>query len=315
MKRAAHFALLALAVVLLGAAILWNPVAEPLLVRFPTDLDQTIRYEGTFEVAADPATLTPLPEPLTLPLKVFRRIHVVDSSFRTVVVREDITMKVGDMPAATDLVSHEFDRRTMRHVDGPDSWAFERSHAPPRRDTYRINFPLNTENGRTYRMWSNETDTQALLSGGTPGRVRGIDVLRFEGGVDDKAHPAYTRALVEKGFAPGKDYEYWCNDNVAVEPRTGSIVAARSVESVRVRNADGSAQTVYTARFAQTPSSVTEVADEVKSQLRTLRIVQVWAPLVLLGAGLSLLVVGGLLGRGRRGTARRPATRPVPVHA
>jgi hypothetical protein len=315
MKHAVRISLLFSAVLLLGAAIAWQPFVEPLIVRFPTDVDTTIRYEGTFVVAADPATLAPLPAPMTLPLKVDRRIHVVESSFRTVVVREDITMHVGDLPASTDRISHEMDRRTMRLVDGPDSWAYDPSHVVPRRGTYRISFPLNTTTGRDYRFWANETDTVSVVDGGgKPGTVERLDVLWYRGGTDAKANSAYVAALVEKGFKAGANYEYMADDTIAVEPRTGTLIDTRSTEAVRVRNADGTAQQVFTARFAQTPASVAEVADEVRSQLRTLSLVQTWAPLTALALGGVLLVVAGVLGRGARGVVvRRPRPRPVPV--
>ena len=36
----------------------------PVLVRFPVDLDQTTRYEGTFALYVDQATGAPLPAPV-----------------------------------------------------------------------------------------------------------------------------------------------------------------------------------------------------------------------------------------------------------
>jgi hypothetical protein len=316
-KRFVRLGVLVPAIALLGAAIVWKPFAEPLLVRFPTDVDETIRYEGTFEVQADPATLTPLATPLTLPLKIERRIHVVDSSFKSVVVREDLTMYVGDLPAETDYVSHEFDRRTMKLIDGPNSWAFERSHAVPRQGSRRINFPLNTTTGRSYGIWANETDTVTVLGGGrVADPVDGIGVIRFHGITDAPASAAYTRALVDKGFAAGVKYQYMADDTVTVEPRTGTLVTSKSVETVRARNADGTVTPIYTARFEQTPSSVAEVVDELRPQLRMLSLVQTWIPLALLAGGMVLLLIHGVLRHHERDVVvRAPRPRAVPVRA
>ena len=51
-------------VMLMTAAALWRSFAVPALVRFPTDVDQHPRYEGTFTLFVDPATALPLEHPL-----------------------------------------------------------------------------------------------------------------------------------------------------------------------------------------------------------------------------------------------------------
>lgn len=313
MKRVLRNSLLVVSLLLLAGAIAWKPVVEPLLVRFPTDVDQTLHYTGTFDVHADPATLAPLPAPLTLPLDVERRVHIVDSSFETVVVREDITMKVGDLPPSTDRVSYEMDSRTMRLVDGADSWAYERDNLVRRQGALRISFPLGTETGSEYRIWANETASVATLDGSDAvrDRVAGLDVIRFTGGTSGAATPAFARALAEKGFLAGADYVYAAADEVAVEPRTGTMVAFESVETVRVRDAaTGYVRPVFVATFAQTPLSVAEVAREVEAQLTVLSFAEFWAPVALFTLGVPLLLAA-MRARRRQALGRR--TLPVGV--
>ena len=85
------------AIVLLVAAALWRPVAVPQLVKFPSHLDETTNYRGTFTVHADPATGQPLPDPMSLPLEIDRRVHTLPGGgAHTAVLEEAVTYRVGD---------------------------------------------------------------------------------------------------------------------------------------------------------------------------------------------------------------------------
>ena len=63
--------------VLAVAALVWMLVAVPALVKYPTDLDVSPRYAGTFTVLVDPATAAPLDQPMEVPLTVDRRIRSI----------------------------------------------------------------------------------------------------------------------------------------------------------------------------------------------------------------------------------------------
>ena len=79
----------AIGVVLLIVAALWRPVAVPQLVKFPSHLDETTRYSGTFTVYVDPATGQPLADPMILPLEIDRRVRTHPVGVAHTVVNED----------------------------------------------------------------------------------------------------------------------------------------------------------------------------------------------------------------------------------
>jgi hypothetical protein len=147
----------AVGVLLLGVATAWGPVAEPLLVRFPTDLDQTARYEGRFTLYVDQTTGLPLPEPLRLPLRIERRIVTLpdQSGADTVVLREQVAFEVAGT-AQGEVHQYVMDRRSMQNLDDPRSWSYGPSHRVDRSGTYRVNLPLGTDGDGRYLIWENE---------------------------------------------------------------------------------------------------------------------------------------------------------------
>ena len=91
---------LSVGVALVAAAVIWRSFAVPALVKFPTDVDQTPRYEGTFVLFVDPATAAPLDEPTIADLAVDRHVEALpaESGAHDVVVRETITFEVEGLP-------------------------------------------------------------------------------------------------------------------------------------------------------------------------------------------------------------------------
>jgi hypothetical protein len=164
--------LVAAGLVLVAAALLWRPVAVPLLVKFPTDLDQTTRYEGTFTLYVDQATGAPLDSPARLPLEIERRIRTVpeQSGAHTVVVQELVLFRV----AGTDqheIHQYVMDRRTMQNQDDPRSWSYAPANVVDRAGTYRVNLALGTDGDRSYPIWENEPGA-AFSMVGDPDRPR-----------------------------------------------------------------------------------------------------------------------------------------------
>ena len=62
-KRRFPRVVLPLGVGFAAMALLWTAFAVPALVKYPTDLDVTPRYEGTFTLFVDPTTAAPLATP------------------------------------------------------------------------------------------------------------------------------------------------------------------------------------------------------------------------------------------------------------
>jgi hypothetical protein len=165
-RRAVRRALVGAGAAALLAGALWRPIAVPLLVKFPTDLDQATRYDGTFSVYVDPATGAPLPSPIELPLELERRIRTVpeQSGARTVVVQELVTFRIA---GTEQRETHQYvmDRRSMENLDDPRSYAYDPANVVDRRGTHRVNLPLSTKDDGRYRIWENEPGEAFHMTG------------------------------------------------------------------------------------------------------------------------------------------------------
>lgn len=144
------------AIVLLVAAALWRPVAVPQLVKFPSQLDETTNYRGTFTIYADPATGQPFSEPMTLPLEIDRRVRTLaGSGAHTAVLEEAVTYRVAD---TTQRERHHYviDRRSMQNRDDGRGWSFSPENRVDQSGTYRVTLPLGASADGRYRIWENE---------------------------------------------------------------------------------------------------------------------------------------------------------------
>lgn len=371
MRRAVARVAVVIGVLLLVGAGLWKPVVQPALLRFPSDLDQTLHYQGTFAVFADPATGASLPAPLELPLRVDRRVRVVDSSFSTVVVRERIVQHLGTQRPVVEEHQYVMDRRTMELKGGPQSWSYRPTNQVDRSGTYRVNFPMGASADGAYPIWGNETSSSAAVQRATVGHDDGLRVLRYAVAGDDVVIPAYREHLLSQGLpdtlgldalrprlaAVGIDveaasatllpvlspedaatvarvlatpvpvvYRYAPKSTVSVEPTTGAMTNLAAVDEVAAsadpaalqplldvlskyeanpdvarlvagleRLAAAPPQTVFQARYTQTPASVADVVGMVREQRSQVRLVQGVLPVGLAALG-ALLVGLGLFG-------------------
>jgi hypothetical protein len=380
-RRTTRRVVLGVGMALLLAGVLWLPVAVPLLVKFPTDLDQATRYEGTFTVYVDPDTGATLASPIDLPLELERRIRTVpeQSGARTVVVQELVTFRIA---GTEQREAHQYvmDRRSMANRDDPRSYAYSPANVVDRGGTYRVNLPLGTKEDGEYRIWENEPG-QAFPMVGVARRVaRGdLSLVQMEEVFDDVPVADYYRdELRKQGFAlevgfeelaarlgaAGVDVEaalaalpasdaatisdartralplrfFRYNDGRAlVEPRTGAIVdllvsdegIAATIDLAPVaelrqalaRNASqpavaalaegldevdaASPSRVYHLHYSQTPESVDEITDLTRAELRKLDWAERRLPLILVGVGVVLLLVGALGSRRRTSVAQR----------
>lgn len=197
--------LVAVGASLLVAALAWRPVVVPMLVKFPTHLDQTTRYAGTFTVYVDQATGAPLAEPVRLPLEIDRRIRTRPelSGADTVVVQELVAFRV----AGTDQRErHQYvmDRRSMQNMDDPRSYSYDRHHVVDRASTYRVNLPLGVDDDRGYRIWENEPGAGFTMAG-DPSQPRvarhGLSLVALSEVFDDApVTERYREELRRQGF-------------------------------------------------------------------------------------------------------------------
>jgi hypothetical protein len=146
----------AIGVVLLIVAALWRPVAVPQLVKFPSHLDETTRYSGTFTVYVDPATGQPLADPMILPLEIDRRVRTLPGGgAHTVVLEEAVTYRVAGT-SQRERHHYVIDRRSMQNHDDERSWSFSPEHRVNQAGSYRVTLPLGARADGRYRIWENE---------------------------------------------------------------------------------------------------------------------------------------------------------------
>ena len=177
---------LTIGVALVAAAVIWRSFAVPALVKFPTDVDQTPRYEGTFVLFVDPATAAPLDEPTTADLAVNRHIEArpAESGAHDVVVRETITFEIKGLPEATQVHQYVMDRSTNINVDDERAWAYESSNVLDRADAYWIAMPTDVDVSSPVRMYKDEIGaTFSAVGGPATEEIDGLQLVGFEVGV------------------------------------------------------------------------------------------------------------------------------------
>jgi hypothetical protein len=177
-------------------------VGNPVMVRFPLNVDQTLRYTGTATVYANPTTGARLTVPLQVPLTIDRRIHVVSGGYSHAVVQETDAITYAGSTHTTKY-QYYMNRRTMQLVNGPKSYAFDQSaNVMTTAGAYRINFPLDTAN-RTYAAWAPETNSAATAKGTGASRhdpVSGDQVITFDTVLNHAVAPYYLTFLQSMGL-------------------------------------------------------------------------------------------------------------------
>src|SRR5215510_6864424 len=147
-------------------ALLWMVVGVPTVVKYPTDLDVSPRYEGSFSLLVDPMTAAPLAEPVTVPLTVDRHIEAIgdESGSSTVLVRETIHQVAGDLLDVTQTNQYVMDRSSIENVADDRAYAFDPDNVVDRSGSYRLNLPFDTSRDETYDIYKNEIgDTYELV--------------------------------------------------------------------------------------------------------------------------------------------------------
>ena len=186
---------------LAGGALLWATMAVPALVKYPTDLDITTHYEGTFTVFVDPASAAPLADPIDLPLSIDRHIRAVpeESGSSTVVVEEVIVQRAGELVDATQTNVYVMDRSTLENVADDRAYAFTPDNVVDRSGSYRLNLPFHTSQEETYAIYQNEfAGTYEMRSDTVTPTVEehGLQLSNFVAAVQDAPlSPAYQEEL------------------------------------------------------------------------------------------------------------------------
>ena len=183
--------------------LVWMVVGVPALVKYPTDLDVSPAYAGTFRAFVDMST-APLEEPMEWPLEIDRRVRTLPGGGAdTVVVEEAVTYRIAE---TTQQERHRYviDRRSMQHRDDGRSWSFSPENPIRPAGTYRVTLPLGLSADGRYRIWENEPGRSFwMVRDPARARVRqnGLSLVGLQEVWDGVPVAPYYRTEIEKqGF-------------------------------------------------------------------------------------------------------------------
>ena len=150
-------ALVVVGAALIGGSFLWQWLAIPALVRYPTDVDQTVRLDGTATLYVDPATMSPFATPHTMGLHIDRHVFAVgdQSSHDTVVVREENTIAPAELPTMVQVHQYVMDRASIANESDPRAYAYVPANVLDRAGAYWVNFPMRA-GASSYAMFKDE---------------------------------------------------------------------------------------------------------------------------------------------------------------
>lgn len=198
-----RFLVLIVGLVLVSVAIGWRPVVTPKLVKFPTALNQTTHYQGTFVLSVDQSTGLPLAKPLSLPLTIDRHVQSVSSGAHVAVLRETITAHPGPQ-TVTQTNVYALNRRTMANVASSGAFTISPTLAVNRTGTFYLTLPMGlASSGAHYRLWKPETATSYQVSStALPATtIGGAHVVGFVGQLPPTpVDPPEQAALAAQGF-------------------------------------------------------------------------------------------------------------------
>jgi hypothetical protein len=171
------------------AALAWLALGVPTFVKYPTDLEASPRYEGTFRAFVD-FSMAPLEEPMELPLSIDRRIEAVESESGSsrVLVRETIDQRAGDLIDTTQTNAYVMDRSTLQNVADDRAFAFEEANVVDRSGAYRLNLPFDTSADGGYDIYSNDIGGtyRMVADEETPTSViEGLELSNFVASLDE----------------------------------------------------------------------------------------------------------------------------------
>src|SRR4051794_9211067 len=169
--------------VLIGA-LLWRPVVEPRIVKFPEDTNVTMHYAGTmvtFQGAQQGGVAA------QVPLQIDRRVQTVtdQTSAHTALVKETVTARFSDTVQEQTNV-YAMDRRSMANVANPDAFAFIPANTVDRSGSFYVNLPMGvTDNGSQFKIYENKIgspyDLMTVPRHAT-GALDGLAVVHLTGG-------------------------------------------------------------------------------------------------------------------------------------
>jgi len=190
-------------VIVVAAAVVWRPVAEPRLVKFPAHVDVTMHYAGTASTFVDASTSAALATPTVAPLTIDRHIQTMPGGgAHTAVLLETLTITSGGR-VQVERNQYVIDRRSMQNVRSPLSWAIDASNVVDRSGTYYVTLPMGTDARKSYDIWKSEAGTSYPITDdpSAPTRVAGVSTVGLAGSLaPTRVIPQEEAALAARGL-------------------------------------------------------------------------------------------------------------------
>jgi hypothetical protein len=187
-------------IVLLLGAVLWRFVAQPALVKYPTDLEADARAEGTITFFLDPETREPLDPPAEETLIIDRHLEVDgDESDGDLAVVDEIDQQEIAGQQSELRQRYVIDRTSLENVADDRAYAYEEDNVTDRSPAYSINLPFDSGDG-PYALWKNESGESYEFTAGDSYEVDGVELTTYEGSAEElPVTDAYVAALAPQG--------------------------------------------------------------------------------------------------------------------
>jgi hypothetical protein len=338
MRRFFRTGALILGILLIVLAGLTKWVVAPRMTMLPGDTDTSRYYTGTAAVMSNPTSLTGTlfgPGLLrNVPVTVRHTDKVLSTEGRTALVADQRVVSVPGFTAADLNYRFGVDRKTFQPAG--DFADLSKSAG------ITFNFPMGTQR-HDYQGWVPDIQRTTTLTYAGQATRDGVDTYVFK--ADGPAYvitdPELLKILPSEmtkkdlmqltpslGFGKNKllklndqlatlpdpvplEYTYQGTATFWVAPDSGLIVdmvqsEVRSVQFVAGPQKRIPVTPIMDMTYRMTPASIAAAAQDARDAIKGIQLIEVTAPLVLLGGGILLLIVG---------LAIRPRRRPEPPTA
>ncbi|GAA3090388.1 porin PorA family protein [Streptomyces rectiviolaceus] len=318
--RRTSLILVVAAVVLAALSGVVRFVVAPNATKLPDDTDQTVHYAGKATMLDGKALQsgdTANAIKSDIPITVDRRVHVTSTHGDTVVLKDALTMHVGDRSLPSSK-TYSIDRDSRKGTTPPTSAAVE-----PSQGALSSAFPPDAEQNNSYTYY--DSTTQSIVpvryTGTAERKGRAVNVYKITvaAPVKDPAvlkplPPALPKNLVTS-LAPGIDakalpdpvplaYRGESTLVAYVDQQTGIAIDQSVDRKVVATTAAGGKETALLPlsafAFSITPESQKDLADKAASAGLLLTLLADVTPLVLLGIAAVLLLIAFLRRRKRQ---------------
>jgi hypothetical protein len=315
--RAIGLGLLGLGAFLLAAALAVRLFLEPALVKLPLDQTAEPTAQGTDVEFFDLAAARQL---TGLEADVRQRVEgdpgsdaagddVAVWNFGSTVTSTDGTLlNASTYRVCVDRRSAEAVDCSVDHVDYDDDVAVE---------GLTLTFPFGTEQ-KDYDVFNSTTRQAFPATFQGVEELEGLEVYRFEMVVPETVIrstqvPAALVGSDEQGTVEA-EVVYSNERTIWVEPTSGVIVTSEETPNTVLRGPDGdTAATILAGTFAGDQDTVAAGVARAEDFRGQISLVKTVLPLVLVGLGLVVLLIGALLIRRARGGAHRDEVVEAPV--